>query len=187
MHSDLIDGKNWAIKQGYADPQRVCIVGASYGGYAALVGLTFTPDDFACGVDLYGPSNLISFLKSTTPTFSTSKGIFYKRIGNPETEVEFLQSRSPTFRAAQIKSPLLIIQGANDPRVPQAESDQMVAAIRENGGLVDYIVFPDEGHGLVRPENANKAIAAIEQFLAKHAGGRAEPPSEKEKIDDLRR
>ena len=187
MHTDLLDGKNWTVKQGYADPKKVCIAGPSYGGYAVLAGLAFAPDEFVCGIDFYGPSNLVTFLRTMAPVLSLSKGNFYRRIGNLETEEEFLKSRSPFFHASAIRAPLLIFQGANDPRVPQAESDQIVGAIRKNGGHVDYIVFPDEGHGFARPENNLKAWAAIEQFLAKHLGGRAEPPSEKEKVDELRR
>ena len=187
MHADLIDGKNWTVKQGYVDPKKVCVVGPSYGGYAVLAGLAFTPNEFVCGIDLYGPSNLVTFLRTMAPVLSLSKGNFYRRIGNLETEEEFLKSRSPFFRASTIKAPLLIFQGANDPRVPQTESDQIVDAIRQNGGQVDYVVFPEEGHGFARPENNLKVWATIEQFLAKHLGGRAEPPSEKEKVDDLRR
>lgn len=187
MHADLIDGKNWAVKQGYADPKQVCIMGWSYGGYATLVGLAFTPDEFACGVDAVGISNIVTWL-STIPTYwEPIKAIHKKRVGDVETEQEFLKSRSPLFKADQIKAPLLIGHGANDPRVKQAESDQIVAAMRKNGKTVEYIVFPDEGHGFARPENKLKFYAAAEPFLAKYLGGRAEPPSEKEKADDLRR
>jgi len=187
MHDDLIDGKNWAVKQGYADPKQVCIMGWSFGGYATLVGLTFTPDEFACGVDGVGISNIVTWL-STIPTYwEPIKALFKKRVGDVETEQEFLKSRSPLFKAGQIKAPLLIGQGANDPRVKQAESDQIVEAMRKNGKPVEYIVFPDEGHGFARPENRLKFYAAAELFLAKYLGGRAEPPSEVEKVDDLRK
>jgi dipeptidyl aminopeptidase/acylaminoacyl peptidase len=187
MHDDLIDGKNWAVQQGYADPKKVCIYGGSYGGYATLVGVTFTPDEFTCGVDIVGPSNLVTLLKSIPPYWAPIRSLFHKRLGNEETEAGFLNSRSPLFKADQIKAPLLIAQGANDPRVKQAESDQIVAAMRKNNKPVEYIVFPDEGHGFARPENRLKFYAAAEQFLAKYLGGRAEPPSDNEKWDDLKK
>jgi dipeptidyl aminopeptidase/acylaminoacyl peptidase len=187
MHADLIDGKNWAVKQGYADGKKVCIMGGSYGGYATLVGVTFTPDEFACGVDIVGPSNLVTLLSTIPPYWAPMKSLFKKRVGDLETEPEFLKSRSPLFKADQIKAPLLIGQGANDPRVKQAESDQIVAAMRQNGKPVEYIVFPDEGHGFARPENRLIFYAAAEPFLAKYLGGRAEAPSEKEKADAFRK
>jgi dipeptidyl aminopeptidase/acylaminoacyl peptidase len=187
MHADLIDGKEWAVKQAYADPRKVCIMGGSYGGYATLVGLTFTPDEFACGVDIVGPSNLVTLLSTIPPYWTPVKSLFKKRVGDLETEQEFLKSRSPLFRADQIKAPLLIGQGANDPRVKQAESDQIVAAMRKNGKAVEYLVFPDEGHGFARPENRLTFYAATEPFLAQYLGGRAEAPSEKEKPDAFRK
>ncbi len=186
MHDDLIDGKNWAVNQGYADPKQVCIMGWSFGGYATLVGLTFTPDEFVCGVDAVGISNIVTWLSTIPPYWEPVKSMLKKRVGDVETEQEFLKSRSPLFKADQIKAPLLIGQGANDPRVKQAESDQIVEAMRKNKKPVEYIVFPDEGHGFARPENRLKFYAAAEAFLAKYLGGRAEPPSEKEKVDDLR-
>ncbi len=178
MHTDLIDGKNWAAQQGYADPKKVCIMGGSYGGYATLVGVTFTPDEFACGVDIVGPSNLVTLIRSIPPYWVPIKAMFDKRLGKVETEEEFLKSRSPLFKADQIEVPLLIGQGANDPRVKQAESDQIVTALRKNSKPVEYIVFPDEGHGFARPENRLAFYAAAERFLVKYLGGRAEPPSE---------
>ncbi|MDZ7260902.1 MAG: S9 family peptidase [candidate division KSB1 bacterium] len=187
MHTDLIDGKNWAVAQGYADPKKVCIMGGSYGGYATLVGLAFTPDEFVCGVDIVGPSNLVTLIKSIPPYWAPIKALFDKRVGKVETEEEFLKSRSPLFKADQIKAPLLIAQGANDPRVKQAESDQIVAAMRKNNKPVEYLVFPDEGHGFARPENRLKFYAAAEQFLATYLGGRVEPPSEAEKWDDVKK
>jgi len=187
MHDDLLDAKAWAVKQGHADPKKICIFGGSYGGYATLVGLAFTPDEFACGVDIVGPSNLITLIKSIPPYWKPMKGVFDRRVGSLEADEEMLRSRSPLFKAEQIKAPLLIGQGANDPRVKQAESDQIVQAMRKNGKEVEYLVFPDEGHGFARPENRLKFYAAAEAFLAKHLGGRAEPPSEKDKVDDLRK
>ncbi len=180
MHDDLIDGVNWAIREGIADPKRVVIAGGSYGGYATLVGAAFTPDVFAAGVDMVGPSNLVTLLKSIPPYWAPMRHMFRVRVGDVETEQEFLQSRSPLYKADQIKIPMLIAQGANDPRVNQRESEQIVQAIRAKGKPVDYLLFPDEGHGFARPENSMAFWAAAEQFLAKIVGGRAEPPSEAE-------
>jgi len=180
MHHDLLDAKQWAVREGYADPDRVCIYGGSYGGYATLVGLTFTPEVFACGVDIVGPSSIVTLIRSIPPYWAPMKSVFDKRVGSVENEEEFLNSRSPLFKADQIRKPLLIAQGANDPRVKQAESDQIVAAMRRNELPVTYLVFPDEGHGFARPENRLKFYAATEQFLAEHLGGRAEPPAESE-------
>lgn len=178
MHDDLIDAVQWAVKQGIADPKRVAIFGGSYGGYAALVGATFTPDVFTCAVSIVGPSNLITLLKSIPPYWEPMKKLFALRVGDVEKEEEFLKSRSPLFRADRIRIPMLIAQGANDPRVKQAESEQIVEAIRKAGKPVEYLLFPDEGHGFARPENQLKFYAAAEAFLAKHLGGRAEPSSE---------
>ncbi|MCS6817167.1 MAG: S9 family peptidase [Blastocatellia bacterium] len=175
MHTDLIDGKNWAVQQGYADPKRVCIMGGSYGGYATLVGLTFTPEEFACGVDIVGPSNLVTLLRSIPPYWAPIKALFDKRLGKVETDEEFLKSRSPLFRADQIKAPLLIAHGANDPRVKKAESDQIVQTLRAKNIPVTYVVYPDEGHGFARPENRLDFFGRAEEFLAKHLGGRFEP------------
>jgi dipeptidyl aminopeptidase/acylaminoacyl peptidase len=175
MHDDLIDAVNWAVKEGIADPKRVAIFGGSYGGYAALVGATFTPDVFAAAVDIVGPSNLLTLLRSIPPYWEPMKKQFAVRVGDIDKEEEFLRSRSPLFKADQIKIPLLIAQGANDPRVKQAESEQIVEALRKGGKPVEYLLFPDEGHGFARPENRLKFFAAAEAFLAKHLGGRAEP------------
>ena len=174
MHDDLVDGVNWAVEKGYADPEKVAIFGGSYGGYAALVGATFTPDVFCCAVDIVGPSNLVTLLKSIPPYWSTMLAMFHKRVGNPDTEEEFLKSRSPLFKVDQIEIPILIGQGANDPRVKQAESEQIVEAMKKKGLAYEYILFPDEGHGFARPENRLKFYAAAEKFLAKHLGGRYE-------------
>ena len=175
MHDDLIDACNWAVKQGYADPKRIAIYGGSYGGYAALVGAAFTPDYFCCAVDIVGPSNLVTLLKSIPPYFAPLRKTFALRVGDPDREEDFLKARSPLFKADQIKIPLLIAQGANDPRVRRAESERIVAALRKRGKDVEYLVFGDEGHGFSRPENRLKFYAAAEKFLAKHLGGRAEP------------
>jgi len=186
MHDDLIDGKRWAVERGFADPKRVAIFGGSYGGYAALVGLTFTPDEFVCGVDLAGVTNLITWRKAVPPSLAQLSALLDRRIGNPETDSELLRSRSPLFHAERIRVPLLVGHGANDPRVPKAEADQMVRAIRTHGGDVEYILFPDEGHGFAKPQNSRRFWAAMEAFLAKHLGGNAEPPSEVEKWEAFR-
>lgn len=174
MHDDLVDAVNWAIEQGIADPEKVTIYGGSYGGYAALVGATFTPDLFCCAVDICGPSNLITLIETVPPHWSTFRATLYKRVGNPETEEEFLKSRSPLFKVDQIKIPMLIAQGANDPRVKQAESEQIVEAMKQKGIECEYMLFPDEGHGFVKPENRLKFYTAAEKFLAQYLGGRFE-------------
>ena len=174
MHLDLVDAVDWIVDQGIADPDRIAIYGGSYGGYAALVGATFTPDLFKCAVDIVGPSNLITFIETIPPYWSTYLNILQKRIGNPETEIEFLESRSPLFHVDNIEIPMLIAQGANDPRVKQSESEQIVAAMEAKGIDHKYILFTDEGHGFAKPENRLEFYAAAERFLAKHLGGRAE-------------
>jgi dipeptidyl aminopeptidase/acylaminoacyl peptidase len=172
MHDDLLDAVAWVVRRGYADPKKVAIYGGSYGGYAALVGATFTPEVFSCAVDVVGPSNLVTLLKSVPPYWEPAKKLFALRVGEDE---EFLKSRSPLFKADRIKIPMLIAQGANDPRVKRAESEQIVAAIKKAGKPVEYLLFEDEGHGFARPENRLKFHAAAEAFLARHLGGRAEP------------
>lgn len=174
MHDDLVDAVEWAVKEGVADPERVAIFGGSYGGYAALVGATFTPDLFKCAVDIVGPSNLVTLIRNIPPYWKPLVAIFNERVGNPETEEEFLKSRSPLFKAERIKIPMLIAQGANDPRVKKAESEQIVAAMKERGIDYEYMLFEDEGHGFAKPENRLKFYAAAERFLAKYLGGRAE-------------
>ena len=174
MHNDLVDAVQWTIDKGIADPKKVAIFGGSYGGYAALVGATFTPDLFCCAVDIVGPSNLNTLIRTIPPYWSTFLATFHKRVGNPDTEEEFLNSRSPLFRVDQIKIPILIGQGANDPRVKEAESEQIVEAMKSKGIDYEYMLFPDEGHGFAKPENRLKFFAAAEKFLAKHLGGRYE-------------
>jgi dipeptidyl aminopeptidase/acylaminoacyl peptidase len=175
MHDDLIDAVKWAVAEGVADPKRVAIYGGSYGGYAALVGATFTPDAFCCAIDVVGPSNLVTLLRSIPPYWEPMKKLFAVRVGELEDE-EFLKSRSPLFKADRIKIPMLIAQGANDPRVKQREAEQIVAAIKKAGKPVEYLLFKDEGHGFARPENRLKFHAVAEAFLARHlGGGRAEP------------
>ena len=174
MQNDLTDAVEFAIGQGWADRERVAIYGGSYGGYAALAGVTFTPDLYRCAVDIVGPSNLKTLIETIPPYWQPQIALFHQRVGNPETDAEFLWSRSPLSRAASIKTPLLIAQGANDPRVKQAESEQIVAALKDAGIDHEYMLFPDEGHGFAKPENRLKFYAAAERFLARHLGGRAE-------------
>ena len=177
MHDDLLDAVQWAVDQGIADPARVAILGGSYGGYAALVGMTFTPEVFACGVDIVGPSNLITLMNTIPPYWQPQIDLFTSRVGDYRTEEgrEFLLTRSPLTYADHIRRPLLIGQGANDPRVKQSESDQIVAAMQEKNIPVSYILYPDEGHGFARPENNLSFFAVTEAFLAAHLGGRYEP------------
>jgi dipeptidyl aminopeptidase/acylaminoacyl peptidase len=174
MHNDLIDGVNWAVDQGVADKKRIAIYGGSYGGYAALVGATFTPDVFCCAVAAMGPSNLISFIQTIPPYWTPMLSLMYERVGNPETEADFLKSRSPLFKVDQIRIPMLIAQGANDVRVKASESEQIVEAMREKGIDCEYMVFEDEGHGFLNEENRIKFYAAVEKFLSEHVGGRYE-------------
>jgi len=177
MHDDLLDAVDWAVNEGIADADKVAIMGGSYGGYATLVGLTFTPDKFACGVDIVGPSNLITLLNSIPPYWAPIIDMFTTKVGDHRTEEgrAFLTERSPLTRVDAISKPLLIGQGANDPRVKQAEADQIVAAMKEKGIPVTYLLYPDEGHGFARPENRLSFYAVTEAFLAAHLGGRVEP------------
>ena len=177
MHDDLIDVVEWAVEQGIADRDRIAIMGGSYGGYATLVGLTFTPEVFACGVDLVGPSNLNTLIDSVPPYWKPMLGMLRTRVGDNSTPEgrRFLAERSPLSRVDRIVRPLLIGQGANDPRVKQAESDQIVAAMTEREIPVTYLLYPDEGHGFARPENNLSFMAVAEAFLARCLGGRHEP------------
>ena len=179
MRTDLLDAKDWAVTQGYADAKRVAIMGGSYGGYATLAALAFSPDAFTCGVDIVGPSNLNTLLASIPPYWETQRALFNRRMGDT---VDILNAQSPLFKADQIKAPLLIGQGLHDPRVNVRESDQIVAAMRQNGRPVTYIVFPDEGHGFAKPENTKRFNAAVESFLAKYLYGRDEPPKRDENV-----
>jgi len=172
MHDDLVDGVIWTIEQGVADPKRIAIFGGSYGGYATLVGLTFTPELFACGVDIVGPSNLITFQETIPPYWKPLEPILWQRVGHPVKDAEFLKSRSPLFHVDKIVRPLLIAQGANDPRVKKSESLQMVDALKKAGKTVEYVEYADEGHGFARPENRLNFFGRAERFLADHLGGR---------------
>ena len=177
MQDDLTDAVKWAIAEGIAAADRVAIFGGSYGGYAALAGATFTPDLYRCAVDLVGPSSLFTLLASFPPYWTPIISLFKTRMGDPDKpgDREMLRSASPLFAADRIRIPLLIAQGANDPRVTQIESEQIVAAIEKNRGTVEYLLYPDEGHGFVRPANNMDFMARAEKFLAQHLGGRYEP------------
>jgi dipeptidyl aminopeptidase/acylaminoacyl peptidase len=174
MHDDLIDAVEHVVGQGFADRERIAIYGGSYGGYAALVGATFTPDVFRCAVDIVGVANIKTWIEGVPAYWKPMLDMLHVRVGDPETEEDFLWSRSPLSKVDQIKVPMLIAQGANDPRVPQAESEQIVAAMKDKGIAHEYMVFEDEGHGFAKPENRLKFYAAAEKFLAEHLGGRAE-------------
>lgn len=180
MHDDLIDAVNWAVNEKIADKDKVAIMGGSYGGYATLVGLTFTPDVFACGVDIVGPSNIVTLLNTIPPYWAPMVTMFTERVGDHRTEEgrTLLESRSPINFVDSIKKPLLIGQGANDPRVKQSESDQIVEVMQKKNIPVTYVLFPDEGHGFARPDNNMAFNAVTENFLAKNLGGRAEPVGE---------
>jgi dipeptidyl aminopeptidase/acylaminoacyl peptidase len=175
MQHDLTDAVKWAIDKGIAAPDKVCIYGGSYGGYATLVGVTMTPDLYACGVDIVGPSNIKTLFASIPPYWAPIKSEFLMRVGDVENDPELNRKISPLFYADKIKVPLIIAQGANDPRVNIKESDQMVAAMRENGLEVDYVVYTDEGHGFARPVNRLDFYGRVDEFLGKYLGGRVEP------------
>lgn len=177
MHDDLLDGVDWLVSEGIADPARIAIYGGSYGGYAALVGASFTPDVFAAAISVVGPSSLVTLIRSFPAYWRPLlAGSWYRYVGDPDDPEQLadLEARSPLSRVDDITAPLLVIQGANDPRVTKAESDQIVAALRARGVEVEYIVKDDEGHGFVRPENRMDVYRAVERFLARHLGGRAE-------------
>jgi len=177
MHDDLIDAVNWAVKEGIADPKKVAIMGGSYGGYAALAAVTFTPETFACSVDIVGPSNLKTLIASIPPYWKPLRATFDVRMGNVDDpkDADLIRNASPLFSADKIVKPLLIGQGANDPRVNVKESEQIVEAIEKNKGSVTYVLYPDEGHGFARPENRIDFNARAESFLADCLGGRSEP------------
>lgn len=174
MQDDVTWGVKYLVAQGIADPKRVGILGGSYGGYATLAGVTFTPDVYAAAVDIVGPSNLITLLESIPPYWEPIRKLFYERMGDPNTAEgkALLMERSPLTLANKIKTPLLVAQGANDPRVNKREADQIVIALRDRGFPVEYLLAPDEGHGFARPVNNMALYMSAEKFLAKHLGGR---------------
>jgi dipeptidyl aminopeptidase/acylaminoacyl peptidase len=174
MQDDISDVVGWVIDQGYADADRICIYGGSYGGYAALVGATFTPELYRCAVALCGPSNLKSFIEGVPPYWAPMIAMLHKRVGNPDTEEEFLWSRSPLSKVDNISIPLFIGHGANDPRVKLSETEQIVEAMKSKGIPYELLVKDDEGHGFVKPENRLDYYRKCERFLATHLGGRTE-------------
>jgi dipeptidyl aminopeptidase/acylaminoacyl peptidase len=174
MQDDLTEAVQWAVKEGYADPSKVAIYGGSYGGYATLAGAAFTPEVYACGVDIVGPSNIMTLIASVPPYWEPLLKLFHHRVGDPVTDSARLHDQSPLFSAEKIRIPLLIGQGANDPRVKQAESEQIVAALKANEQYIEYVVYPDEGHGFARPENRLDFYGKSEKFLNKYLGGRVE-------------
>ncbi len=177
MHDDLMDAVQWSVDEGVADQAKIAIMGGSYGGYATLVGLTFTPDVFACGVDIVGPSNLRTLLETIPPYWKPMMDYWAARVGDPRTDEgrAFLDSKSPLTYVDKISKPLLIGQGANDPRVKQSEADQIAKAMQEKNIPVTYVLYPDEGHGFARPPNNLSFNAVTEAFLAQHLGGRVQP------------
>jgi dipeptidyl aminopeptidase/acylaminoacyl peptidase len=168
MQDDVTDGVKYAIAQGIADPKRICIYGGSYGGYCTLAGLAFTPELYACGVDYVGVSNLFTFLKTIPPYWKPMLDMFYEMVGNPETDKVLLAEASPVLHADNIRVPLLIAQGAQDPRVNIDESDQMVAALKKHSVPVEYLVKENEGHGFHNEENRFEFYEAMERFLKKY-------------------
>jgi dipeptidyl aminopeptidase/acylaminoacyl peptidase len=177
MQDDLVDAVDWVVKQGIVDPRRVAIYGSSYGGYAVLAGLAFAPEKFACGVDMFGPSHLRSFIESIPPQWQPMRALFDVRVGNIDDprDREKLEAASPLAHVDRIKRPVLIAQGARDPRVKRDESDRMVAALKHHGTQVDYVVYPDEGHGFAKAMNRVDFQGRAEAFLARCLGGRTQP------------
>jgi len=171
MHDDLVDGVNRVVELGIADPKKIAIYGGSYGGYAALAGATFTPDLFCCAVASFAISNLITYIKSIPPQWEVFRNELIKRIGDPDKEEDFLKSRSPLFSVDKIKIPVMILQGANDPRIKKLEAEQIVEAMKQKGLPYECVIFSDEGHGLAGAENKNVFFGKIEKFFAKHLGG----------------
>jgi len=173
---DQVDAVRWAIDRGIADPEKIAIMGGSFGGYSVLAGLAFHPELYACGIDLVGVANLLTFMRTIPPYWTPFLPLLKARVGDQDTEEgkAMLERQSPVQHVDRIRRPLLVAQGAHDPRVVKAESDQIVEAVRAKGLPVEYLLFPDEGHGFARPENNFAFYAAAERFLAEHLGGRCE-------------
>jgi dipeptidyl aminopeptidase/acylaminoacyl peptidase len=174
LQEDLIDAAKWVVDQGIADSSRIAILGAGYGGYSALCGAAFTPDQFKCAIDIGGPSDLVSWLQALPSALQPVKHSLYYKIGDPKKDRKMLKARSPIFSAKRIKIPVFITQGSNDPIVPQSQSEKMVAAMKNANKDVTYMLFPDEGRLFSKPENRLKFFEALEGFLAKYLGGRTE-------------
>lgn len=174
MQHDLTDSVKWAIDEGIAEKDNICVYGGSYGGYACLAGLAFTPDVYKCGVDIVGPSNIKTLLDSIPAYWGPLRNDMLLKIGNVDDDEDFNKKVSPLFHVDSITKPLLIGQGANDPRVKQAEADQIAFSMRDKGIPVEYVLYPDEGHGFARPDNRIDFNGRAEMFLSKHLGGRYE-------------
>ncbi|MBL0200216.1 MAG: S9 family peptidase [Chitinophagaceae bacterium] len=172
MQDDITDGVQWLIKEGIADPKRVAIYGGSYGGYATLAGVTYTPDLYACAVDYVGVANMFTFMKTIPPYWEPYKAMFYEMVGDPVKDSALLAAASPVLHAGNIKTPLFVAQGANDPRVNKAESDQMVEALKKRGVAVDYMVKNDEGHGFANEKNRLEFYNAMDKFFDKYLSGK---------------
>jgi dipeptidyl aminopeptidase/acylaminoacyl peptidase len=168
---DCVEAKKYLISTGWVDPNRVAIMGGSYGGYMVLAALAFKPEEFAAGVDIFGVSNWVRTLQSIPPYWESQRKMLYKEIGNPATQLEMLRAASPLFHADKIRRPLIVLQGANDPRVIKPESDEIVEAVKKNGVPVEYVVFDDEGHGFTKKANEIRASQSILEFLDKHLKG----------------
>lgn len=166
--SDCVEGKKYLASLSYIDPDRIGIIGGSYGGYMTLAALAFRPDEFAVGVDIFGVANWLRTLESIPPYWESIRLALYQEIGDPKHDLAMLKEISPVFHASKIKKPLMVLQGANDPRVIKPESDDIVAAVKQNGVPVEYIVFPDEGHGFTKKKNQIESYRAIHQFLDKY-------------------
>jgi dienelactone hydrolase len=191
MQDDITWGVKYLVKEGIANPDKVCIMGGSYGGYATLAGLAFTPDVYACGVDIVGPSNIFTLLESIPPYWEAGRAFLHGMVGDPSTEEgkKRITEASPLFSADKINKPLLVIQGANDPRVKKAEADQIVIALRDNGHEVSYLLADDEGHGFAKPVNNMAMFAEIERFLAPIMGGRFQeemPEDVAKRLEEIR-
>ncbi|HBE67604.1 MAG TPA: S9 family peptidase, partial [Planctomycetaceae bacterium] len=191
MQDDITWGVKYLIDSGIADKDRVAIMGGSYGGYATLAGLAFTPELYACGVDIVGPSNILTLLDSIPPYWEAGRAFLYGMVGDPDTEEgrQRIKEASPLFSADKISRPLLIVQGANDPRVKQAEADQIAIALRDRGHKVSYLLADDEGHGFAKPVNRMAMYAEIEAFLAEQIGGQFQkemPDEVAKRLEELR-
>jgi dipeptidyl aminopeptidase/acylaminoacyl peptidase len=187
MLLDLLDARKWAVDQGYADPRRIAIMGAGFGGYAALAALAFHPDEFAAGVSLGGPPNLITMISAVPTNAPAVRAVLDRRVGRVETDAARLRAQSPASRASLIKAPLLVAATAGDPQVPVSDVDALVAAIRKEGRSPEYLYFADEGAIVRTFVNRLRFHAAVEAFLGRHLGGRVEPPADFEQFEKLRR
>jgi dipeptidyl aminopeptidase/acylaminoacyl peptidase len=187
MQDDITWGVKYLVAEGIADPKRIGILGGSYGGYATLAGVAFTPDLYSAGVDIVGPSNLTTLLGSIPPYWEAGRKIMYARMADPDTPAgkKWLEERSPLYSAGKIKTPLMVVQGANDPRVNRREAEQIVIALRDRGFAVEYLLAPDEGHGFARPVNNLAMFMAIEKFLALHLGGRYQEGGSPQAVERL--